>query len=52
MKYTENGKVLVFMVMVTHDDITTVDMWSVGCIFAEIIKGEILFPGRDCILSD
>ncbi|XP_065910106.1 stress-activated protein kinase JNK-like [Dysidea avara] len=26
-----------------------VDMWSVGCIFAEIVKGEILFPGRDYI---
>lgn len=25
-------------------------MWSVGCIFAEIVRGDILFPGRDCIL--
>lgn len=28
----------------------TVDIWSVGCIFAEMVKGEILLPGRDCIL--
>jgi len=27
-----------------------VDIWSVGCIFAEVVKGEILLPGRDCIL--
>lgn len=26
-----------------------VDMWSVGCIFAEIVRGDILFPGRDYI---
>ena len=28
----------------------TVDIWSVGCIFAEMVRGEILLPGRDCIL--
>lgn len=26
-----------------------VDIWSVGCIFAEIVKGEILLPGKDYI---
>lgn len=26
-----------------------VDIWSVGCIFAEMVKGEILLPGRDYI---
>ncbi|OCF42143.1 CMGC/CDK protein kinase [Kwoniella heveanensis CBS 569] len=25
---------------------TAVDMWSVGCIFAELMQGEALFPGR------
>ncbi|GMR52381.1 hypothetical protein PMAYCL1PPCAC_22576 [Pristionchus mayeri] len=24
-----------------------VDMWSVGCIFAELITGKVLFPGKD-----
>ncbi|CAJ0918733.1 unnamed protein product, partial [Mesorhabditis belari] len=26
-----------------------VDIWSVGCIFAEMIKHQVLFPGRDRI---
>lgn len=26
----------------------TVDMWSVGCIFAEMLGGRPLFKGRDC----
>ena len=30
---------------------TPVDIWAVGCIFAELVKGEILLPGRDCIHS-
>ncbi len=25
---------------------TPLDMWSVGCIFAEFIKGDPLFPGE------
>ncbi|KAJ4934512.1 hypothetical protein JOQ06_007305 [Pogonophryne albipinna] len=29
----------------------TVDIWSVGCIMAEMINGKTLFKGRDCILS-
>ena len=29
----------------------SVDIWSVGCIFAEMVRGEILLPGRDCILT-
>lgn len=35
---------------VSVSSIHTVDIWSVGCIFAEMVKGEILLPGRDCIL--
>ncbi|NXT25638.1 MK11 kinase, partial [Syrrhaptes paradoxus] len=27
----------------------TVDIWSVGCIMAELLKGKALFPGNDCI---
>ncbi|WWC57663.1 uncharacterized protein I303_100196 [Kwoniella dejecticola CBS 10117] len=28
------------------DYTTAVDMWSIGCIFAELMQGEALFPGR------
>uniref|UniRef100_A0A8C4RHP9 mitogen-activated protein kinase n=1 Tax=Erpetoichthys calabaricus TaxID=27687 RepID=A0A8C4RHP9_ERPCA len=27
----------------------TVDMWSVGCIMAELLRGKVLFPGNDYI---
>ena len=26
-----------------------VDVWSIGCIFAELIRGRVLFPGTDHI---
>lgn len=26
-----------------------VDMWSIGCIFAEVLLGKPLFPGRDAV---
>uniref|UniRef100_A0AAX7TEC4 mitogen-activated protein kinase n=1 Tax=Astatotilapia calliptera TaxID=8154 RepID=A0AAX7TEC4_ASTCA len=29
----------------------TVDIWSVGCIMAEMINGKTLFKGKDCIFS-
>lgn len=29
---------------------TPVDVWSVGCIVAEMIRGRVLFPGTDRIL--
>ncbi|KAJ8791848.1 hypothetical protein J1605_020570 [Eschrichtius robustus] len=29
----------------------TVDIWSVGCIMAELLQGKALFPGNDCILG-
>uniref|UniRef100_A0A336M6Y2 CSON013033 protein n=1 Tax=Culicoides sonorensis TaxID=179676 RepID=A0A336M6Y2_CULSO len=28
----------------------TVDIWSVGCIMAELLTGRTLFPGTDRIL--
>lgn len=30
--------------------VALVDMWSVGCIFGEVIRGSVLFPGTDRIL--
>lgn len=30
----------------------TVDMWSVGCIMAELLTGKTLFPGSDRILQN
>ena len=27
------------------------DMWSVGCVMAELLTGQVLFPGTDCILN-
>lgn len=35
--------------MVSHPP--TVDIWSVGCIMAELLQGKALFPGSDCILG-
>ena len=29
-----------------------VDLWSVGCIMAELLTGQVLFPGTDRILGD
>ncbi len=29
----------------------SVDVWSAGCILAEMLTGEVLFPGSDSILS-
>ncbi len=29
--------------------IDIVDMWSVGCIMAELLTGQVLFPGSDHI---
>ena len=26
-----------------------VDLWSVGCIFAELLGRKVLFPGKDCV---
>ena len=26
---------------------TEIDMWSVGCIFAELLVGKPIFPGKD-----
>jgi serine/threonine protein kinase len=31
-------------------DVSAVDVWSVGCILAELLTGKPLFPGTDRIL--
>ena len=36
------------MLMSLH--FVSVDIWSVGCIMGEMIKGGVLFPGTDRIL--
>jgi serine/threonine protein kinase len=36
-------------VMLTFKEYTrAIDMWSVGCVLAEMLSGKPLFPGRDC----
>ena len=36
-------------VMLTFKEYTLgIDMWSVGCVLAEMLSGKPLFPGRDC----
>lgn len=36
-------------VMLTFKEYTrAIDVWSVGCVLAEMISGKPLFPGRDC----
>jgi serine/threonine protein kinase len=38
-------------VMLTFKEYTrAIDMWSVGCVLAEMLNGKPLFPGRDCTL--
>jgi serine/threonine protein kinase len=29
-----------------------VDCWSIGCIFGEMIQGQVMFPGVDRILNN
>ncbi|KAJ7888143.1 kinase-like domain-containing protein [Mycena olivaceomarginata] len=37
-------------VMLTFEEYTcAIDMWSVGCVLAEMLSGKPLFPGRDCV---
>lgn len=26
-----------------------IDIWSIGCIFAELLTGKVLFPGKDYV---
>ena len=37
-------------IMLTWQNYTyAVDVWSVGCILAELLSGQILFPGKDYV---
>lgn len=39
-------------VMLTFKEYTrAIDVWSVGCVLAEMLSGKPLFPGRDCMPS-
>ncbi len=62
MKYKENGKT-VFVhnalesqwrephtIVLIFDCVLPVDIWSVGCIMGEMIKGSVIFQGTDRIL--
>ena len=31
--------------------VSAVDIWSVGCIMGEMIRGSVMFPGTDRILD-
>lgn len=62
MKYKENGNALL-MFLECHLCLTylsfeylcffglAVDIWSVGCIMGEMVKGSVIFQGTDRILS-
>ncbi|KAK0146280.1 Mitogen-activated protein kinase 13 [Merluccius polli] len=47
MHYSQTGKTTIDVVYYYHDPL---DIWSVGCIMAEMINGKTLFKGKDCIL--
>lgn len=39
-------------IMLTFKEYTkAIDVWSVGCILAEMLSGKPLFPGKDCTLK-
>ena len=39
-------------IMLTFKEYTkAIDVWSVGCILAEMLNGKPLFPGKDCKLA-
>lgn len=39
-------------IMLTFKEYTkAIDVWSVGCILAEMLSGKPLFPGKDCMLA-
>lgn len=39
-------------IMLTFKEYTkAIDVWSVGCILAEMLSGKPLFPGKDCMFS-
>ena len=49
MGYKENGLSLSLVCWLKRDVplVFLVDLWSVGCIFGEMIRGQVIFPGSD-----
>ena len=57
LNYTHSYFILVYLFVVSYYFLffytnkcqinVTVDMWSVGCIMAEMLTGKALFPGTD-----
>jgi serine/threonine protein kinase len=45
MGYKENGIFFFFLFQIYY--LFLVDIWSVGCIFGEMIRGQVIFPGSD-----
>ena len=37
-------------IVLVQSSLSLVDIWSVGCIMAELLTGKVIFPGNDCIL--
>ena len=53
MGYKENGSIdfsFVCLPCFIESFALLVDIWSVGCIFGEIIRGQVIFPGSDRML--
>ena len=46
MHYNQTGKTISHFVQLC-DLLSSVDLWSVGCIMAEMLTGKTLFPGTD-----
>ena len=57
MHYTQKGErlcrefSLLFspLLLISLSVLHVVDIWSVGCVMAQMLTGQILFPGSDCI---
>jgi len=32
-----------------YNPAAAIDIWAIGCIFAELLSGKVLFPGKDYV---